>query len=178
MEQYLNQNYNQLLKKFKSFCYMNYKSIPHDIIENIYHDTIILLIQCRANRENTIEDYKTYFWRMLMNETSNYYKKSKKSLVSYNDLFPFSDLLNDISENKSEAYMKEDWLKTLNNHMKDALTQLEYHIFISFTYNKMNSIQIANQIGYSKATVYQKKKSIFDKIKKEMKDNEERYYNL
>lgn len=170
INEYFEKNYKKELSKYKQFCYLKYKDIDSNEVMDMFNDCYIKLINSKSAQNGTIQDISGYFWMILLNHTSR-----TRTLNNQNITLNIDD--HDISI-QNEQLMKEDWLKTLQIRMKMLLTHIEYMIFINYTYNKKMTLKdVAKQISYSQATVYKQNGIMFKKIRQELYDNPDLYYN-
>lgn len=182
-ENYLNENYKKNLKMFKEYCYKNYNGrLNNEEMEDVYQDTIVNVLKSKAYNTNTINDLNAYFWITLRNQVVHFIKNKYKRIGNKEDNIKISFI--DIKE--LEEYLYEDFeedkfniggFDRLINKSKEILDQFEYKIFINYIFNKMTYREIADLLGYSAAMIYLKNKQIFIKIKKELDENGQDYFN-
>lgn len=169
---YLKDNYENDISLLTSFIDKKYKGrFKKTDIKDIYHDSIIRVIESKSYKNNNISDIKGFVWITLRNEIVRVLKKKKLDLeyLDGGDINDFSNLPND-------DFFVQNGFDNLMNDIKSQLTPQEYWILVNYIYNKLSYKQISVIIGYSKQYVYCKNKLIVDKIKKLIDENREEYF--
>ncbi len=189
-DKWINENYNSIFTYFEKFCFKNYRFLTKESIEDIFNDSIIMIMSSKVYKHEKIQDVNAYFWITLRNETVKYCKsfkkKSKIEVDIYQDnswdfenseyrVYMMKNFIEDQSDTFDYKYFNDVGFQLLVLKSKDILDHIEYKTFMNFIYSDMSLKKMSGYIGYHPVTIYKKKATAFDKIKKELNENRIKY---